>query len=210
MGDIIDDYDETEMRAIIQWYEKHLAPNDSDFRALEFRESLRHTYALFIALYAITWLLGVLLNIGVLCYITCHSRSQLMSLLLHLAASHLIKLVLVMPLTLVNLLLKHWLMGELTCYLLPMLQALPSHACTLTYVMIAVHRYRAIVDPLKPALPTGACAQPDAAYRCVRSSRRCLQVRALKPALPTGACAQADAAFRCVYCSRCCLQVRVL
>ena len=151
----IDHIDDTGVRALQQWLDENLPYNDSEFHKVELRDSLSNAFPLFITFYGITALLGVVLNACVLCDVTCRPRCPLIVLLLQLVAYDLFKLLLVVPLTLFNMMTKHWLMGKALCYLLPLLQALPNHASMLTYVMMAVDRYRTVVYPLKPALPTG-------------------------------------------------------
>ena len=43
------------------------------------------------------------------------------------------------------------------CYFLPMLHSFPIHASMLTFLMIAVDRYRLIVHPMKPRVRQMSC-----------------------------------------------------
>ena len=45
---------------------------------------------------------------------------------------------------------ENWIWGSFMCYFLPMLHSFPIHASMLTFLMIAVDRYRLIVHPMKP------------------------------------------------------------
>lgn len=156
-GHSVEELDETSIHVILNWFHDNVFYNDTDLHPLQVRAAFATSYPLYITLYAIMGVLATVGNIYII-YEILHKRlnnNPLYCFILNLAFSDLFKVLIVMPLTVVNLLLKNWILGQLLCYLLPMMHSFPIHASILTHVMIATHRYRVIVQPLKPPLPAG-------------------------------------------------------
>lgn len=61
--------------------------------------------------------------------------------IMNLAISDLIMCIFCMPLTLVQLLLKNWMLGDFMCRVVPFLQAVNVFASTMTITAIALDRY---------------------------------------------------------------------
>ncbi|XP_030754651.1 neuropeptide Y receptor type 5-like [Sitophilus oryzae] len=79
------------------------------------------------------------------------------SFIINNAVSDFIKCVVVLPITLYVLLVQNWMLGELLCTFLPMLQDIPLHVTMLTYVCLAWDRRRFLRNPNKPRLPAFVC-----------------------------------------------------
>ncbi|CAM1296850.1 Uncharacterised protein g1668 [Pycnogonum litorale] len=132
--------------------------NDTmDFKKPHLRIGLEKIYPLFVYAYLLLLCGGILLNSLMLRHIVVnrlhrHDRTHL--LLISLAVSNILNNMFVLPFTLTNLLVQNWLFGRILCYVLPMTQDIPIHVSILTYVVIALHRYRCIMHPMKPKIPT--------------------------------------------------------
>lgn len=123
------------------------------------RPSLKYVYPLFMFLHALVGMVGIIGNIAM---VTVMGRRRLYHdqtffFLGNLAFSDLIKCVFVLPMTLANLLIQNWIFGSFMCFFLPMMQFFPIHASMLTFVFIAIDRYRLIVNPFKSRVPAGLC-----------------------------------------------------
>ena len=130
-----------------------------DFRKPYIKVSLRHVYPLFILLHACVMLFGFFGNMSMFVVIV---RGRLYSnplffFIANLALSDMIKSGIVLPITLANLLLQNWVFGSFLCFFLPMMHSFPIHATMMTYLMVAIHRYRFIVHPIKSSVPAGLC-----------------------------------------------------
>ena len=123
------------------------------------RTALRYVYPLFILIHAIVVLVGTVGNFGMMVVVTRRRlyHDPMYFFLGNLALSDFIKAALVLPLTLSHLLMQNWIFGSFLCYFLPMLHSFPIHASILTYMMIAVDRYRSIVHPMRSRVPAGLC-----------------------------------------------------
>ncbi|XP_041370985.1 neuropeptide Y receptor type 5-like [Gigantopelta aegis] len=133
--------------------------SDVDFTQPYVRRSLRYVYPLFMFLHAVVGVVGIVGNIAMIIVLGKRRlyHDQTFFLLGNLAFSDLIKCVFVLPITLANLLIQNWLFGSFLCFFLPMMQCFPVYASMLTFLMIAIDRYRLIVHPFKSRLPAGLC-----------------------------------------------------
>lgn len=122
------------------------------------RVSLRYVYPLFIFLYSLVCLIGTTGNVLIL-YTIMKKRLRDPTYLLmgNLAVSDITKCIAVLPISLANLLIKNWIYGSFMCFFLPMLQCFPVHVSMLTYLTIAIDRYRLILHPIKSRVPAGLC-----------------------------------------------------
>ncbi|WAR21497.1 NPY5R-like protein, partial [Mya arenaria] len=130
-----------------------------DFTQPYIRRSMRYVYPLFMFLYAAVGLVGFIGNVALL-VVTGKRRlyqDQTYFFMGNLAFSDLIKCVIVLPISLANMLVQNWIFGSFLCFFLPMIQFFPIHASMLTFLMIAIDRYRLIVNPFKDRLPAGLC-----------------------------------------------------
>ncbi|KAH9508593.1 hypothetical protein Btru_052113 [Bulinus truncatus] len=130
-----------------------------DFKEPFIKPSLRYVYPFFMFLHVLVGLVGVAGNTAMVVVIAKHRlyQDQTYFLMTNLAFADLIKCMVVLPITLANLLLQNWLFGSFLCFFLPMLQWFPVHASMLTFLTIAIDRYRLIVHPFKSRLPAGLC-----------------------------------------------------
>ncbi|CAG9858925.1 unnamed protein product [Phyllotreta striolata] len=108
---------------------------------------------------------GILVCYGFLCnsfifYIIIKKKlynDPLYSFLLNNAISDIVKCCVVVPLSLYVLMIRNWVLGELLCTFLPMIQDIPQHVSTLTFVIMAWDRFRFIKKPYRQRLPAFVC-----------------------------------------------------
>ncbi|XP_074641206.1 neuropeptide Y receptor type 2-like [Tubulanus polymorphus] len=150
----------TDINVLIKWIHDNMDENDTiSAEWNQIRTNLSILYPVFVFFYAIVACFGTLSNV---CLFWIIVRRQLFYDPTHffigsLAISDIIKTTLVLPITLSNILLRNWILGSFLCYFLPMLQSFPIHVSMLTFVIIAVDRYRLILYPMKPRVPAGLC-----------------------------------------------------
>ncbi|ELT95621.1 hypothetical protein CAPTEDRAFT_24737, partial [Capitella teleta] len=130
-----------------------------DFRLPFIKTSLRYVYPLFILLHSVVCVGGFCGNAAMLALIVRRKlyRSPTFFFLANLALSDLLKAVIVLPITVMTQLCGNWVFGSFICFLLPMMHSFPVHASMLTYLVIAVDRYRLIIYPMKTRVPAGLC-----------------------------------------------------
>ena len=130
-----------------------------DFTQPHIKRSVRYVYPLFVFLHAVIGLLGLIGNLAMI--IAMGKRrlynDQTFFFLGNLAFCDVIKCVCVLPISLANMLIENWIYGSFMCFFLPMIQIFPIHASMLTFLMIAIDRYRLIVNPFKTRAPAGLC-----------------------------------------------------
>ena len=130
-----------------------------DFTQPHIKRSVRYVYPLFVFLHAVIGLLGFVGNTAMI--IAMGKRrlyhDQTFFFLGNLAFCDVIKCVFVLPISLANMLIQNWIFGSFMCFFLPMIQIFPIHASMLTFLMIAIDRYRLIVNPFKTRVPAGLC-----------------------------------------------------
>ncbi|XP_076439507.1 prolactin-releasing peptide receptor-like [Babylonia areolata] len=151
--------EETYVHHVLQWLETVNKSGRVDFTQPFVRPSLHYVYPLFVFLYATVGTVGIAGNAAML-FVIARRRlyhDQTFFLMGNLALSNLIKCVFSLPITLANLLIQNWLFGSFICFFLPMLQTFPVYASFLTFLMIAIDRYRLILHPFKSRLPAGLC-----------------------------------------------------
>ena len=128
-----------------------------DFSKPYIKNSLKYIYPLFIFIHAVVILFGTFGNIAMLVMLlrTGLFRNPTYFFLGNIALSDIIKAGIVLPITIVNLLIQNWIFDSFLCYFLPMIHMIPIHASMLTYVMLAVDRYRFICLPMRSRIPAG-------------------------------------------------------
>lgn len=143
---------------VMRWIENR---NDTsfDFTQPYIRKSLKYVYPIFMFLYAVVGFVGLVGNISMLIVMGKRRLYQdpTFFFLGNLAFSDLIKCIFVLPISLANMLIQNWIFGSFLCFFLPMIQFFPIHASMLTFLMIAIDRYRVIVNPFKARAPAGLC-----------------------------------------------------
>nr|KAG5692272.1 hypothetical protein BaRGS_007180 [Batillaria attramentaria] len=150
---------QTYIEMVYQWVISNNSTGNMDYTQPYVRRSLRYVYPLFMFLYTLVGVLGIVGNAAMLVVLARRRlyHDQTFFLMGNLALSDLLKCVLVLPITLANLLINNWLFGSFLCFFLPMMQSFPIHASILTFLMIAIDRYRLILHPFKSRLPAGLC-----------------------------------------------------
>ena len=130
-----------------------------DFTQPYIKNSLRYVYPLFMFLHAVVGLAGLVGNLTLIIVMGKRRlyHDQTFFFLGNLAFSDVIKCTIVLPISLANMLIQNWVFGSFMCFFLPMIQLFPIHASMLTFLMIAIDRYRLIVNPFKARLPAGLC-----------------------------------------------------
>ncbi|XP_059486587.1 prolactin-releasing peptide receptor [Neocloeon triangulifer] len=137
---------------------KGLRNNTRDFKSPHLRLSMENIYPLFVTLYMMLTVIGTLSNVVMIVFLLRKSvKEPLHGLMVNLAASDVVKCLLVLPASLAVLLIHNWVFGSTFCYLLPMLQDMPLHVTTLTLVMIAVDRHRKILHPMRSRFSSITC-----------------------------------------------------
>ena len=123
------------------------------------KSDLRDIYPLFVFLHACEALVGVGGNLGILMVVARERmyHNPTFFFLANLAISDIIKSAIVLPFTFTNLLSEGFIFGSFMCYFLPMLHWFPVHCSMLTYLLIAIDRYRLILYPMRSRLPAGLC-----------------------------------------------------
>ncbi|XP_023728017.1 prolactin-releasing peptide receptor isoform X2 [Cryptotermes secundus] len=136
--------------------------NDSglDFSKPHLRPSVARVFPLFVFLYALVVAVGTISNLAVIWTVAKHRlyRNPTYGYIINLAIADIIKCVLVLPISLTILLVQNWIFGSFLCFFLPMLQDIPLHVSMLSFLLIAVDRYRLMLDPTKPRMPSFVCA----------------------------------------------------
>lgn len=143
----------------VMWWIENRNDTSFDFTQPYIKKSLTYVYPIFMFLYAVVGLVGLVGNISML-ILMCKRRlynNPTFFFLGNIAFSDLIKCVFVLPISLANMLVQNWVFGSFLCFFLPMIQFFPIHASMLTFLMIAIDRYRLIVNPFKSRVPAGLC-----------------------------------------------------
>ncbi|XP_064630803.1 prolactin-releasing peptide receptor-like [Lineus longissimus] len=150
--------DPSQIDMIARWLDGNMLNGSLNVQH-KIRKPLQYVYPLFIFLHALTVIGGVTGNIGILVIVIRKKlyNDPLYFFMANLAISDIIKSVFVLPLTLTNLMMTNWVFGSFICFFLPMLQSFPVYVTMLTFLMIAIDRYRTIVYPMKSRVPAGLC-----------------------------------------------------
>lgn len=99
--------------------------NDTvDFSTPQLRPTVESSFVVFVVLYAVIVVSGVVLNALVLVRFakTDLYRKNTNRLLANICAANIVQCVFVIPLSLVVLLVQNWILGPVMCYVLPMMQ----------------------------------------------------------------------------------------
>lgn len=155
---ILAEAEETYIQLMTNWILNH-NNTEVDFTQPYVRRSLKYVYPMFMFLYAIVAVVGIVGNISIVVVMARRKlyHDQTFFFLGNLAFADIIKCVIVLPMSLANLLIQNWIFGSFMCFFLPMMQSFPLHASMLTFLMIAIDRYRLIVNPFRSRVPAGLC-----------------------------------------------------
>lgn len=147
------------LNQVFWWLERR---NDTtfDFTQPYIKKSVKYVYPIFVFLYSVVGLVGMIGNITMLVIMGKRGlyHNPTFFFLGNMAFSDLIKCIFALPISLANMLVQNWIFGSFMCFFLPMIQFFPIHASMLNFLMIAIDRYRLIVHPFKSRIPTGLCA----------------------------------------------------
>jgi hypothetical protein len=130
-----------------------------NFRTPYIKTTLLYVWPLFVVLHALVGLGGVCGNAAMLTVIVRRRlyRCSTFFFLGHLAFSDLFKAAVVLPITVATMMMGNWIFGSFLCYFLPMMHSFPIHASMLTYMLMAIDRYRLILYPMKSRIPARLC-----------------------------------------------------
>lgn len=97
-----------------------------DVQKPHIRVSVANIYPFIVTMYAILIITGVLSNLAVFFHIAKHRlyKDATYSFIINNVVSDVIKCVCVLPMTLYVLLVQNWMLGELLCSFLPMVQVI--------------------------------------------------------------------------------------
>lgn len=95
-----------------------------DLSKPQLRPSVVKIYPLFILLYALIIVIGIMANFGMIYHISRNKlyRDPTYAYLVNIAISDIVKCIFVLPITLAVLLIQNWIFGKFMCFFLPMLQ----------------------------------------------------------------------------------------
>lgn len=95
-----------------------------DLRVPHLKNAFIDTYSIVIAVYAVLVIFGMGSNLAVVAYIICTKlyKDETFAFLLNNCCCDLIKCVVDIPVTLFVLMVHNWVLGELLCPVLPMIQ----------------------------------------------------------------------------------------
>ncbi|XP_013406746.2 neuropeptide Y receptor type 2 [Lingula anatina] len=146
---------------VLHWLNERDIPNNSDidWTTPHIKKSMQDVYPVFLFLFVLVGLSGLLGNLTIIAVVIKRGmyKDPLFFLLGNAALSDILKCLFVLPISVSNLTLQDWIFGSFLCYFLPMMQSYPNHASMLTYVVIAIDRYRKVVYPMKSRVPAGLC-----------------------------------------------------
>ncbi|XP_030754659.1 orexin receptor type 1-like [Sitophilus oryzae] len=130
-----------------------------DLREPQPKKSLEGIASYIVFAYGTLLTYGILSNVLLFFHIIQYRlyKDPTYSFIINNAVSDIVKCVVVLPITLYVLLVQNWMLGELLCTFLPMLQDIPLHVTMLTYVCLAWDRRRYLRNPNKPRLPAFVC-----------------------------------------------------
>ncbi|XP_060524401.1 orexin/Hypocretin receptor type 1 [Cylas formicarius] len=130
-----------------------------DLREPQPKKSLESAAAYIIFVYGLLAVYGVFSNLMLFVHILRYRlyKDPTFSFIINNVVSDVMKCVVVLPMTLYVLLVQNWMLGELLCTFLPMIQDIPLHVTMLTYVFLSWDRYRYLRHPTLPRLPAFVC-----------------------------------------------------
>ncbi|XP_025415215.1 prolactin-releasing peptide receptor isoform X2 [Sipha flava] len=135
--------------------------NDTtDFNRPQLRPSVRHMYPAFVCGYSALIMAGALCNAYVLVIVArkrLYAADPVYVYVANLALTGVVECVSVLPISLMVLLVQNWIFGRFLCFFLPMLQDVPTHVTMLTFLLMAIDRYKHLKHPNKIRLPPLAC-----------------------------------------------------
>ncbi|XP_033212336.1 neuropeptide Y receptor type 6 [Belonocnema kinseyi] len=131
-----------------------------DFSKPLLRPVFYNIYPLLIFVYSLLIICGIIINFSMFYHILKFKlyRDPTNAFLINMIISDVIKCIFVLPISLAVMLIDNWIFGKFLCFFLPILQDIPFHVSMMTYMLIAVDRFRMIDDPGKPRIPAFVCA----------------------------------------------------
>nr|XP_023018238.1 orexin receptor type 1 [Leptinotarsa decemlineata] len=148
-----------EVWAILHEFLLGIKDPELDLREPHLKTVFSRIYPFIIFIYALLVVAGLFGNLTVFVYIIRHKlySEETYTFLLNNVISDIIKCVVVLPISLYVLIIQNWVLGELLCSFLPMIQDIPLHTSTLTFLLLAWDRFRFIRNPNTSRLPALVC-----------------------------------------------------
>ncbi|XP_025204296.1 prolactin-releasing peptide receptor [Melanaphis sacchari] len=146
--------------AVVADYLRGFRNDTTDFNRPQLRSSVRHTYPAFVCGYSALIMAGALCNAYVLAIVArkrLYAADPVYVYVANLAVTGIVECVSVLPISLMVLLVQNWIFGRFLCFFLPMLQDVPTHVIMLTFLLMAIDRYKHLKHPNKMRLPPLAC-----------------------------------------------------
>ncbi|XP_050543724.1 prolactin-releasing peptide receptor isoform X1 [Daktulosphaira vitifoliae] len=147
--------------AVIVDYLRGFRNDTTDFNRPQLRPSVRHTYLAFVCGYSALIVAGALCNAYVLAIVIrkrLYAADPVYVYVANLALTGMLECVSVLPISLMVLLVQNWIFGRFLCFMLPMLQDVPTHVMMLTFLLMAIDRYKHLKHPNRMRLPPLTCA----------------------------------------------------
>lgn len=88
------------------------------------KPTIQSAFWVFLVQYALLSVLGILGNLAIMAYSIYHKlyNDTTHAFLINLSLCHIIQCAIVLPITLVVMLIQHWIFGRFLCFFLPMMQ----------------------------------------------------------------------------------------
>ena len=159
MGGEIENLNQDELNMLLIWLNENNVNETENINRPSIKHSLRYVYPLIVCLNAMVVMFGTVANMSMVVVIIKKKlyTNPTFIYLANIAISDIVKTSIVLPLTVMHILMEHWIFGSFMCFFLPMMHSIPIHVTMLSYVMIGADRYRQVMYPMKARLHFGFC-----------------------------------------------------